>query len=209
MELLDLASFRPVWESWGMRWEPGEVVPRFASVEPESPWSWPKADGHTRPWELANLIVDALKAATPNQTGGFYLVPPYGHWWPGDGDSYYRIRDAILTSLGIPLDFEGVAHFSHAETDRLAAAVFARCFMVDDRQGSAADDVFVYPSHGRLYLHFDDEEITWGMAATGQPLQEFDQELERLGWAWLRDKERTQLSWYLTYQPSEETAEDS
>lgn len=199
MQLLDLPGFRRQIESWEMRWERGSAAPRFGSDELESPWPWPKDEGFTRRWELANLIVDALEAAALGEAGGFYLCPPYGQWHPNDLGQFYRIRDAILASLGIPTGFEGVAFFSDGELDRLAAAVFARCFMIDDRMGDGGDDAFVYPGHGRLCLHFDDEEITWAMAARRESLREFDEELGRRGWGWLRDKERNQWDWPLQF----------
>jgi hypothetical protein len=129
-----------------------------------------------------------VEAAALGEAGGFYLCPPHGRWCPGDGRRFYRIRNALLEDIGIPTNFEGVAFFGGNEPDRLSAAIFARCFMVDDCVGDASDDVFVYPSHGRLYLHVDDEEITWAMAARGDPLSEFDEDLSRRGWGWLRNK---------------------
>jgi hypothetical protein len=208
MQLFDVSGFRKRVACWGMCWEQGWMAPGFSSKDLESPWPWPrdKDDGFTRRWELANLIVDALEAATLKEGGGFYLFPPNGQWGRSDASQFYRIRDAILTSLGIPANFEGAAFFSDNELDRLAAAVFSRCFMVDDCVGDVGDDAWVYPCHGRLYLHFDDEEITWGKATDKEPLRRFDEELGLRGWTWLRDRERNEWQGKLFF-PAERGAD--
>ena len=170
-----------------------------------SPWPWPKGEGFTPRWELANFIIDVLEASALGESGGFYLCPPHGHWNHGSEyqrDSYwryYRIRDAILTNLGIPAQFAGAVFFSHSEQDKLATTVFARTFMIDDRAGDCSDDVWVYPSHGRLYLHFDDEEITWAMSNHRDVLLEFDTGMIRRDWDWLRDERRNSWDWPLTF----------
>jgi hypothetical protein len=112
---------------------------------------------------------------------------------------FYRVRDAVLTSIGIPTAFEEVVYFSGKELDLLAAAVFALCFMIDDQVGDAGDDAWVYPVHGQLYMHFDDEEILWGMAARRGPLRQFNEEIERRGWGWLRDEKQNEWDWPLKF----------
>ncbi len=69
--------------------------------------------------------------------------------------------------------------------------------MIDDSVGDSTDDSYVYPAHGELYLHFDDEEITWAKAASEHSLREFDQEFERRGWLWLNDKEQNRWDEFL------------
>jgi len=203
MRLLDVSGFRQWAEHKGLGWEQGPHAPCFGVAERgvSSPWPWPKPEGYARPWQLADLIVGAIRAAAFDETGGFYLWPTYGNWAWGraDDEPFYRVRNAILHAAGIPVGFEGAAYFSDAEPDALAACVFACCFMIDDCVGDAGDDSFIYPGHGRLYLHFDDEEIVWGMAASNGPLEAFDEGLRRLGWAWLRDEARNQWDWPLDW----------
>jgi hypothetical protein len=145
---------------------------------------------------LADLILAAVRASSLGEAGGCYLWPPFGSWSSGGGRPFYRIRNAFLEGLGVPTGFQGASYFSDGESDRVAAAVFARCFMIDDQVGDSGDDAYVYPSHGRLYLHFDDEELIWGQAADPEVLGGFDQELERLGWGWLRDRDKNQCQWF-------------
>jgi hypothetical protein len=196
VQLLDRASFRRWVESKGMCWSHCPVAPSFGRSERAFGWPWPKPAGHTRSALLSDLILAAIQAASLKETGGFYLWPPYGRWTPGGDQPWYRVRNAILEGLGIPTGFEGAAYFSDGEVNQVAATVFARCFMIDDCIGDSSDDVFVYPGHGRLYLHSDDEELIWGQAAETEALQAFNQELERLGWSWLRDREKNPWRWW-------------
>ena len=197
MHLIDCRTFHHWAEEKGLGWEEGRVAPSFGPAHRQSPWPWPKTNGYVRPWELADLIVAAIQAAALNAEGGFYLWPPHGRWFWESDRPFYRISNALLGGIGIPAGFEGAAYFAEEEADALAAAVFARCFMIDEYEGNAQDDAFVYPDLGRLYVHFDDEEITWGMAADPEPLAAFDEGLRRLGWTWLRDRERNRWSWPL------------
>src|SRR5947209_5824701 len=125
-----------------MRWrgDPPDI-PRFGSSQREFAWPWPKPEGHTRPWQLTDLIVAAIQAGSLHESSGFYLWPPYGRWLGGGNEPWYRVRNAFLEGLGIPTGFEGAAFFSDDEADRAAAAVFARCFMIDACIGDASDDV--------------------------------------------------------------------
>jgi len=122
---------------------------------------------------------------------GFYLFPPGGQWKWHDQRTFCRVRNALLTGIGIPRGFEGAVYFTRDELDQLAGAVFARSFMLDQYCGDCSDDSWIYPAHGRLYLHFDDEEITWGMAAGTEARKRFDEEIIRRGWGWLRRGEGT------------------
>ena len=208
MKLLSVDEFKKHTARWGMR--PIDDRFGFSTDDLESPWWWPNGepDGAlVRPWELARLIVDSLESAVLAQPTGFFVLPPGGNWIWFDVESHptpgtllwhehesYRVSRAIIESVGIPRGFVGAAYFEHGELDRLAAVVFARCFMIDNCIGDATDDTWVYPAHGRLYLHFDDEEITWGMAADSEPLKQFDDDIIRRGWGWLREPNSNEVT---------------
>jgi hypothetical protein len=65
---------------------------------------------------------------------------------------------------------------------------------MDDTVGTVDDHVYVFPDHGRLGLYFVDEELTWVLATTREPLEQFNQALIGLGWGWLRDESRNDLA---------------
>jgi len=133
-------------------------------------WPWPRAQGWTRPWYLADFIFDAVQAAGLQRPDGWYLWPRYGNWNYGSNAPFYRVRNTLLKGLGIPVPYEGAADFAESEVDAAAAAVFARCFIMDDCEGVAPDHVYVYPHHGQLSLYFVDEELTWVEAASPEPV---------------------------------------
>jgi hypothetical protein len=165
---------------------PGLERVRFA-------WPWPRPYGWSRPWQLVEFIQAAVRASSLREPGGWYLWPNDGSWHAGGAQPSYRVRNALLGGLGIPVGFEGAAAFEAAESDALAAAVFACCFMMDDAEGTVADHVYVFPDHGRLGLYFVDEELTWVLATSRESLELFNQELIATGWGWLRDESRNEF----------------
>ena len=175
-----------VWSAEYRRCPVGERPVRFA-------WPWPRPQGWSRAWYLADFIHAALSASLIDQPGGWYLWPNDGWWHEGGKEPYYRVRNAILGGLGIPMGFEGAADFAREEIDALAAAVFARCFMMDDCQGTVTDHVYVFPHHARLSLYFVDEELTWVEAGERGSLDLFNQKLVESGWGWLRDESQNDL----------------
>jgi hypothetical protein len=195
VQLIDLAGLRHWAERRNLTWS-GQYrrCPLLFGPNPiQFAWPWPRPQGRIRSWWLADFILAGVKVSALQDLGGWFLWPNDGRWLEGGKDPYYRVSNAVLNALGIPLGFEGAAHFETAEVAALAAAVFARCFMMDDSVGTVADHVYVFPDHGRLGLYFVDEELTWVLAATREPLDQFNQELIGLGWDWLRDKSRNDL----------------
>lgn len=194
MRLTDLHDLRHWAERKNLVWT-GQY--RQCPVSGLSPvqfaWPWPRPHGWSRPWQLADFLHAAVGASSLQHPGGWYLWPNDGRWYSGGPEPYYRVRNAILAGLGIPVDFEGAAHFEEAEVDALAAAVLARCFLMDDCAGTVADHVYVFPHHGRLGLYFVDEEMIWVLAATREPLERFNQKLVERGWGWLRDESRNDI----------------
>jgi hypothetical protein len=201
MRLLDRDTFRQWTDGTALRWTEDyayQDCPTFGAGEKSTPWPWPKPEGHTRPSVFADFIGAAVRAASLDKSGGFYLWPLCGLWTPGsDQWPVYRLRNLLLERLGVPIGFTGCLYFLAEQDIELLTAIYTRCSILDEDLGDGTDDVVLYPSHGELSLHFHHEEITWALAASAEPLQQFEDSLKRLGWAWLRDPDRNQWSGFL------------
>jgi hypothetical protein len=184
------AAGRPLlWrEEWPQR-------PQFGPKPAQFAWPWPRPQGWTQHWRLAEFILAALGASSLGQSGGWYLWPRNGKWQQGGNESFYGIRNAILRGLGIHVGDLGAAHFEDTETDALAAAVYACCFMFDDCEGTASDHFDVFPHHGQLGLYFVDEEMFWALAEHKEPVERFNDELAQAGWSWLLDESKNDFVW--------------
>jgi len=166
----------------------------FGPDEWESRWWWPQLKGESmsRPYKLAMFILDALEAAIPEREG-LVVSPQNGEWSRGD-EAVFRVSDSIIGSIGIPKNHEGAAHFAADEIEKAAAVVFARCFLIDEYIGDGTDDTWVYLEHGRFYLYFGHDQITQAFAREEAPLEEFDEEIIRRGWGWLRELDSNEVT---------------
>lgn len=196
MRLIGEDKFRVWAASRGLLWQSEwPQRPQFGSKPLQFAWPWPRPQGWTRHWWLAEFILAVIEASSIGQSGGWYLWPHNGEWRPGGSEQYYRLRNAMLRGLGVQVGEPGAAYFSEGELDSLAAAAYAGCFMFDDCQGTAPDQFHVFPDHGQIGLYFVDEEMVWVLAATKKPLELFNNKLRQAGWDWLRDDSKNDLVW--------------
>ena len=175
----------------GMKWGVLQThdVPYYSEVR-NVPWFWPREHGEISPCEIAHFFADCIAASTLNTPCGFYLFPRCGQWTEGLADwPIYRIRNLLLERMEIPTGFDGAVFCTVEETPLIESIVYLCISILNDDMGDGTDDLYLFPDHGLLSLHFDHEQLTWALAGNDLPLERFGNTLKERNWAWVQSEE--------------------